>query len=81
VREIDEVVNDPHMHARGALQRVVHPDLGEIVLTAGPVRYGEAALRAPVPSRAAGADTAAVLADLLGLAATDIAALAAAGAL
>ena len=40
VRELDEVVNDPHMHERGALQRVDHPELGDIVLMAGALRFG-----------------------------------------
>ena len=28
VRNLAEVVNDPHMHARGALERIEHPELG-----------------------------------------------------
>jgi crotonobetainyl-CoA:carnitine CoA-transferase CaiB-like acyl-CoA transferase len=80
VREIDEVVNDPHMHERGALKRVDHPELGEVVLTAGPLRYGDAELRDIKPSRAVGADNATVFKDMIGLDDRELAALVAAGA-
>ena len=80
VRELDEVVNDPHMHERGALRHVQHPDLGDIVLTAGPLRYGDAPDLAIEPSRGIGADTETVIKDLLGLSDQEFAALAAAGA-
>ncbi len=80
VRELDEVVNDPHMHERGALRRVDHPDFGEIVLPTGPLRYGNVPAPDIRPSKAIGADTASVLADVLGLDPAAIAALVAAGA-
>jgi CoA:oxalate CoA-transferase len=67
VRELDEVVNDPHMHARGALQRVEHPDLGEVVLPTGAMRYADAATRKLAPSKAAGADNSTVICDWLGV--------------
>jgi CoA:oxalate CoA-transferase len=38
VREIPEVMNDPHMHARGALNWVEHPQLGRVVLPSSPLR-------------------------------------------
>ena len=81
VRELEEVVNDPHMHARGALQHVDHPDLGDVVLTAGPLRYGDSTPREIVPSRGIGADNTSVYHDLLGLSEAEIAALAAGGAI
>lgn len=80
VRDLPEVVNDPHMHARGALQRVQHPLLGEVVLPTGAMRYGEAPPRALQPSKELGADTETVLARLLGLDEAEIAALKQAGA-
>ncbi len=67
VREIDEVVNDPHMHARGSLRRVEHPDLGEVVLPTGPLRYGEAEPPELRPSKDVGADNVTVFRDWLGL--------------
>jgi CoA:oxalate CoA-transferase len=80
VREIDEVVNDPHMHERGALKHVFHPDLGDVVLTAGPLRYGEASPREIVPSRSIGADNTAVFRQLLELSDDEVSSLAAQGA-
>ena len=67
VRELDEVVNDPHLHARGAVQRVAHPDLGEVVLPAGTMRFADAPQLTLEPSRAVGADSEAVFRDLLGI--------------
>jgi len=81
VRELEEVVNDPHMHERGSLQRVVHPDLGEVVLPTGPLRYADAAPTELSPSKRVGADSADVLRDWLGLSSTEIEALVAGGAI
>jgi crotonobetainyl-CoA:carnitine CoA-transferase CaiB-like acyl-CoA transferase len=67
VREIDEVVNDPHMHSRGTLQHIDHPELGELVLPTGPLRYGDARPPEIVPSKAIGADNASVFQGWLGL--------------
>jgi crotonobetainyl-CoA:carnitine CoA-transferase CaiB-like acyl-CoA transferase len=78
VRELAEVVNDRHMHERGTLRRVQHPDLGEVVLPTGPLRYAGATAPDYSPSRAIGADTAAVLGELLGVSAAQYAAFAAA---
>jgi CoA:oxalate CoA-transferase len=51
VREIPEVMNDPHMHDRGALNWVEHPQLGRVVLPSSPLRlHGAAAVeRKPSP--------------------------------
>ena len=81
VRDLDEVVNDHHMHARGALKRVDHPDLGNIVLTTGPLRYGDSAVPDIRPSRAVGADNATVFQNWLGLSRADYDALVASGAI
>ncbi|WP_267211118.1 CaiB/BaiF CoA transferase family protein [Chelatococcus asaccharovorans] len=66
VRELDEVVNDPNMHARGALQWQDHPELGRIVVQHSPLRFAGLPLRPMEPSRKLGADTAAVLTERLG---------------
>ena len=44
VRDAEEVQNDEHMHARGMLERLVHPDMGEIVLANSPLRFPEIGL-------------------------------------
>jgi CoA:oxalate CoA-transferase len=81
VRELDEVVNDPHMHERGTLRRVRHPELGEVVLPTGPLRYAGCAPPDFVPSKAIGADNAHVLKNWLGLSGEEYDALVAGGAL
>jgi formyl-CoA transferase len=53
------------MHARGALQWQDHPDLGRIVVQHSPLRYAGVPLRDLEPSRALGADTETVLAEVL----------------
>ncbi len=37
VRDVAEVMNDAHMHQRGMLKRMRHPDLGDIVLPQSPI--------------------------------------------
>ena len=38
VRDLIEVTNDPHMHERGALGWIDHPDFGRIVVPGSPLR-------------------------------------------
>ena len=66
VRDLDEVMNDPNMHARGSLQWQNHPELGRIVVPHSPLRFAGVPLAALVPSRELGADTLAVLRQRLG---------------
>lgn len=40
VRDLEEVNRDPHMHARGYLQQIDHPDLGPSVLPGSAIRFG-----------------------------------------
>ena len=66
VRTLPEVVEDPHMHGRGTLQRVEHPEFGDVILPHSALRFaGEE--RVPVrPSPRLGEHTYAVLKDWLG---------------
>lgn len=75
VREIPEVVNDEHMHERGALEWIDHPEYGHIVVQRSPMRYHDSALPKLRPSAGLGADNDAVYGDLLGLDAEEIEAL------
>jgi formyl-CoA transferase len=63
VRTLAEVMTDPNMHARGALQYQDHPTLGRIVVQHSPLRFDGVTPRALTPSRELGADTDAVLAE------------------
>lgn len=67
VRELAEVMDDAHLHARGALRWVDHPEYGRLAAAASPLRfYGKASL----PERFSaplGADSRAVLQERLDL--------------
>lgn len=75
VRELSEVTSDTHMRQRGTLQTIHHPTLGEIPLYAGPMRFEGSDEIEIEPSKALGADTDDILAELLGKSAVDISAL------
>jgi CoA:oxalate CoA-transferase len=75
VRELSEVTSDTHMRQRGTLQTIHHPTLGEIPLYAGPMRFEGSDEIEIEPSKALGADTDDILAELLGKSAGDISAL------
>jgi crotonobetainyl-CoA:carnitine CoA-transferase CaiB-like acyl-CoA transferase len=81
VRDLGEVVHDPHMHARGMLREVNHPLLGDLVLPASPMRYDGETIDELRPSKGLGADNAAIYRDWLGLDAAEFADLEKAGAI
>src|SRR3954467_8152033 len=56
VRTLKEVVNDPHLHQRGMLQWIEHPELGRIVVQASPMRYDGTPQLPHQPSRRLGED-------------------------
>jgi formyl-CoA transferase len=55
-----------HLHERGALRWIEHPELGRIVVQASPMRYHGTPLAEHRPSGALGADAARVLGEWLG---------------
>jgi CoA:oxalate CoA-transferase len=75
VREISEVTSDAHMHERGILQTIDHPDLGKLPLFAGPMRFEGSDVIEIMPSKGLGADTDEVLAGFLGKTKAEIGAL------
>ena len=66
VRDLAEVVDDPHMHARKALQWIEHPELGRIPVQSSPLRFDGVDPLSIVPSRRLGEDNVAVYGDWLG---------------
>lgn len=56
VRTLDEVMNDPNMHARRALEWIEHPRLGRIVVQRSPFRFDGVEPIELTPSRELGAD-------------------------
>lgn len=72
VRSLDEVVNDPHMHERRALEWIDHPLYGRVCLPNSPLRFDGVEPMAIVPSDELGADNRAVYGDWLGLSPAEI---------
>jgi len=72
VRTLMEVVNDPHLHQRGMLQWIDHPELGRIVVQSSPIRFDGAPPLPHEPSRALGADNEGVLGGWLGISRDEI---------
>lgn len=72
VRDLDEVVNDPHLHAERFLERVEHPAYGPVVLPRSPLRFAGSDAPDIVPSGELGRDTDEVLSGLAGLSPEEI---------
>ena len=67
VRDLHELSEDPHLHARGALQRVEHPVLGSIVLPHSPIRMAHLPLKPLTANPGLGEHSESVLRELLQL--------------
>ena len=81
VRNAPEVMNDPHMHQRGMLERVDHPELGPIVVPSTPLRLHGTDRVETRPSPIIGQHNAEIYGAWLGLSEDEIAGLQAAGAI
>ena len=79
VRTAPEVMNDPHMHERGMLERIDHPELGEIVVPTTPPRLHGTDKVATGPSPTIGQHNAEIYSGWLGLSAAELAELEDAG--
>jgi crotonobetainyl-CoA:carnitine CoA-transferase CaiB-like acyl-CoA transferase len=67
VRNPVEVMNDPHMHQRGMLQKIDHPSLGPITVPNTPLRLHGADPIPPIPSPKLGQDNDDIYGNWLGL--------------
>jgi CoA:oxalate CoA-transferase len=72
VRTAPEVMIDPHMHERGMLARINHPELGEIVVPSTPLRLHGTDKVEPGPSPTIGQHNAEIYGGWLGLSAAQI---------
>ncbi len=81
VQSLDDVIHDPHLIERGALQKVAHPTYGEVMLPSTPLRFQDVEPPPVAMPRGLGQDNAAVLQDLLGIDEDGVAALSESGAL
>lgn len=67
VRELPEVTADRHMHERGMLHDVDHPEMGRVVLPDSPLRFAGSVPPELQLEPAIGEHTDAILADWLGM--------------
>jgi crotonobetainyl-CoA:carnitine CoA-transferase CaiB-like acyl-CoA transferase len=81
VRNLREVINDKHMHQRGMLEEIDHPELGRITVPTSPLRFHGADKVETTPSPTVGQHNAEVYGGWLGLSDREIAELKADGAI
>jgi CoA:oxalate CoA-transferase len=79
VRNVDEVMHDPHMHERGFLDDIEHDEIGRITVPTSPLRFHGADRRKTTPSPKLGQYNDEIYGGWLGLAGEEIAELKAGG--
>jgi len=80
VRELQEVVEDPHLHETRMLRWIEHPELGRVLVHDSPIVFADRPRGDLPPSPSLGRDTREVLGRVLGMDAARIDALAGEGA-
>jgi CoA:oxalate CoA-transferase len=75
VKELHEVMTDPHLHERGALREIDHPDLGPMTIFTSPLRLNGQPNVPRSPAPALGRDTDAFYTEEFGFSPAEIAAL------
>ena len=75
MRDVAEVMNCEHMHERGTLEWVDHPDLGRVILPTTPLRLHGTDIAPAVPSARVGQHNDEVYGEWLGLSAAEVEAL------
>jgi len=81
VRDVGEVMHDPHMHERGFLADIDHDEIGPVTVPNSPLRYHGADPVEAIPSPKLGQHNDEVYGGWLGLSAAELAALREAGAI
>ncbi|MGY9057458.1 MAG: CaiB/BaiF CoA transferase family protein [Alphaproteobacteria bacterium] len=72
IKDVAEVMADPHLHARGMLNTMQHPYMGEVVLPSSPLRLFEYETSPLAFFPEPGADGPGVLSDVLGMSDSEI---------
>jgi CoA:oxalate CoA-transferase len=72
VRDLGELVADPHLHERGMLQEIDHPDFGRLTVPHTPLRFDGEPRMPLVPSPALGEHNEAIFCGMLGLDADEL---------
>lgn len=67
VRELQEVIDDPHLHETGMLRWIEHPEFGRVLVHDSPIVFGDRPRGDIMPSPALGGDTRDVLGRVLGM--------------
>ena len=75
VKELPEVMTDPHLLQRGALQSIEHPQLGPITVFTSPLRFNGEPSRPRSPSPMLGADNEQIYCGELGFSTEEFASL------
>ena len=75
VKEIPEVITDPHLRERGTLQDIEHPTAGTVTVLTSPIRLNEDTPTVDAPSPTLGEHNTLVYGKLLGLSTKEIASL------
>lgn len=75
VKDLDEVMTDPHLHERGTLREIDHPELGRTTIFTSPLRFNGAANAPRTHAPTIGQDNDQFLTEELGLTRDEIAAL------
>ena len=73
VKDIGEIITDPHIRARGRLQDIEHPTAGKMVVLGSPWWIDDKPLGIDAPSPSLGQHNELVYGELLGLSAQEIA--------
>jgi len=81
VRDLLEVTEDNHLHARGMLREIEHPEYGDILVHRSPLVLHDAAAPEYIPSARLGQHNSEILSEYLGLSVGEIDALRQSGAI
>ena len=73
VLDIGQIINHPHMKARGAMQEVAHPGMGSIGIPKTPIHYSDTRVEIRRPAPLLGQHNADVLGRYLGYSAQQVA--------
>jgi crotonobetainyl-CoA:carnitine CoA-transferase CaiB-like acyl-CoA transferase len=81
VRDLLEVTEDHHLHARGMLREIEHPEYGDILVHRSPLVLHDTETPDYVPSARLGQHNGEILSEYLGLSAAEVDALRQSGAI
>lgn len=81
VRDLREVTEDKHLHARGMLREIAHPEYGDILVHRSPLVLHDTAAPEYIASARLGQHNGEVLSEYLGLSSSEIDALRRSGAI